>query len=723
MKKEIFDQLINDFKESDCINIDFNSHEEMKYVYLYAYYYYGNNDIDNCIDIENGINFSKKNDNCLYGGFKDNKSDEETLDLLTALYQGDNSFFDKDRVSIILSKIDIILMQYKSKTFNQTVETSRIDDYLNSNFNQRICIKLISNYKPESAAEKENIIASIKQEFHSHFPQNLFVQIIFEDDLEELVDSGNSVKESVDKCFLRLDKPNNYLEYGGEKSIIVNIKASSLKENYMLYGKNGLFAMNLRLYVKSQKVDSGIENSIKENGENFWYKNNGVIFVCDDYKISDTVLTLINCSIVNGGQTTRMIGETKFEDDFLLICKVVKNKYNNLIDKTSFVAAVAEASNTQKPIKAQDLIANRTEQRLIKNQLISANVFVTIKRGEIPNKEIYKEPWQKTTNTNLAQLIYSGVYQCPGVSRNSPTSLFTNQQKYDQIFGTEYDSNFLVDLLYIQSHYKKWSKKVSNIQLNQELSEEDKDDKRIEKGLVKNGAFYIEAMILLIAKLNFSPKLLELLNDNISNEVMFKKLYQGLTFKHRIFNCEFAQCTKAMYELFDFIVGQYFKPVYKIVKEMNPALVYSNFTKTDTYYTQIVKYIVREFSICVPSKLNTIIEKLFYKENENDKKNSNELLEFCVSYVTNEDISSDNLEDPLDVQLYEALKKFRTDEFTRRKIKAYYVFTDKELMNIIELKPTTIEELRDYNCFKYNKEIKEKLYGSEIVKIVSRYLH
>ena len=37
-------------------------------------------------------------------------------------------------------------------------------------------------------------------------------------------------------------------------------------------------------------------------------------------------LVLYNFSIVNGGQTTNLVGRASFDTDFAIMCKVIKNK-------------------------------------------------------------------------------------------------------------------------------------------------------------------------------------------------------------------------------------------------------------------------------------------------------------------------------------------------------------------------------------------------------------
>jgi hypothetical protein len=109
---------------------------------------------------------------------------------------------------------------------------------------------------------------------------------------------------------VNIDSSNNFITFGDEKSMIVNISAKSLKRIYELYYYRGLFAQNLRYYVKNAKVDANIVESIQSFPDNFWYYNNGIILICDDYIIQDNSILLSNFSIINGGQTTKLIGET-----------------------------------------------------------------------------------------------------------------------------------------------------------------------------------------------------------------------------------------------------------------------------------------------------------------------------------------------------------------------------------------------------------------------------
>ena len=350
------------------------------------------------------------------------------------------------------------------------------------------------------------------------------------------------------------------------------------------------------------------------------------------------------------------------------------------------------------------------------------NVFVQIKRGEVANKEVFTESWQKTKNEDIAQLLYAGVYQQPGTARSNKKSLFENKQKYQLIFGTKYDSSLLIDLLFIKSHYKKWSKRIDNIDTLAEDSEETKEYYRTLKGIVKNGFYYTVATIMLLMKMHYSSSFVNMLRESLGSTEVFKKTYQSITFNHRIFNCDFKSSEDKVFKLFDYVVKEYLIPSYEWYKELYPSSAYSNFTKVDSNYVSVVKRVLNEYVISggFTYQLSTIFAALSYVETPQDKEESKELLAGSVVVCPENDNSLDTEENK---ELYELLKKYRTSEFIKRKIKAYQVFNDEELKRLVQNKPTTLLELEDYNCFEYKSSLKIKNYGQDIINIISTFLN
>ncbi len=63
------------------------------------------------------------------------------------------------------------------------------------------------------------------------------------------------------------------------------------------------------------------------------------------------------------------------------------------------------------------------------------------------------------------------------------------------------------------------------------------------------------------------------------------------------------------------------------------------------------------------------------------------------------------------------LREFRKEKSKSMGVPAYYIFTDKEMNNLINVNPKTIDELRDSKIL---KDIKIKCHGEDIIKILNK---
>lgn len=79
--------------------------------------------------------------------------------------------------------------------------------------------------------------------------------------------------------------------------------------------------------------------------------------------------------------------------------------------------------------------------------------------------------------------------------------------------------------------------------------------------------------------------------------------------------------------------------------------------------------------------------------------------------------SQGKLEKVTEEELKNILIEFRKNRSKKMNIPAYYVFTNKELEELIEVEPKTVEELRKSNIL---SEIKIRTHGKEIVDIFNR---
>lgn len=321
------------------------------------------------------------------------------------------------------------------------------------------------------------------------------VSIFTENDIEKCINDVLESLETVPEAKLKIDRPRNYLEYESEenKGIMCNVLSTSIIQLYNRFASHGLFDLNIRRYIKSKLVDSGINRTLSKNRENFWFLNNGIIIACEDFEIDGNTIKIWDFSIVNGGQTTSLIGSYKGTNtkEFYIPCKIVSSKEKD-DPEMKFFTEIAEATNSQKPIYPRDLKSNTPEMLKLHNLLKDEGVFLEIKRGiKIPRGTRIS-----IKNDELAQLILSFSFQRPGTARNGKKPIFENSDLYAQIFKVKYfddpsKKGFLLDIIKLYDYYCLIEKrfKQNNVFVGTDLD------------ILKNGRYMIFALFGVLYRL------------------------------------------------------------------------------------------------------------------------------------------------------------------------------------------------------------------------------
>lgn len=703
IKKYISDLLL-EFERLSYDEMKMCTKEE-RLLYLYTYYHYFNADSSKISDISQGDVFDENSSDRIAGIYIDRDSDYEDVDIIVVNYLEDEEF-DFPGILKVFRDVEKTIFAYAE---NRNMCRKKIavllgDDDYKFTEERPLKIKLITNFNPKTAARKRSILNALNnmQPIHDY----VTYQISFGYDIEYEILEIESPKEYVDEGIITIDQADNFVSFGKESSVIVNISAKSLKSLYELYGDRGLFSQNLRYYVKSAKVDENIIESMQEHPDNFWYFNNGIILICEDYLISETSIILRKFSIINGGQTTKLIGETEFNKDFFLQCKIIKNKYLDEDERLEFISDVAEASNTQKPIKNKDLIANRIEQRLLKKQMANEGVYCQIKRGEKINKKLYPNAWQNTTNEELGQFLLSFVYQKPGTARGSKQSICGNKERYALLFGKTYNSKFLCDLLKIKAYYKLWVKKIKK-------TDDGYDPYKI--GLINNGMYFMTAIIGVVSKIYYHPEIVENINECVLSEQKLELVSQH-DIDHSIFQC-FEEPKNQFFAFFEYCYKHFYGPGYELFKSIkNGQNNYSNFTKiNNNYSTYIFSQIVREYRNGINGADRIFLDSIFYSASEEDIIRDRNLLEKYVNVISAEMNGSSDVPEELIIKLKDELIIYRTNICKEKHIKAYEVFRNLSCDRIAKFAPTTIAELKKLRCLDENQINR---YGEDIISIV-----
>ena len=343
--------------------------------------------------------------------------------------------------------------------------------------------------------------------------------------ISKIKDGYSSVKEGKIEYFLEGGK----IEYKHDEDsgIIVNISSNSLKKLYSKYKDEGLFEQNFRYFVPNKRIDDNIKKSLRDKRDRFWFLNNGIIIGCKDFDVSGYVIKLYEFSIINGCQTTTLIGEDKDKqqgEDFAIQCKIIKSnsKDNALLDD------VAEASNSQKPISERDLKSNRIEQKRLKRELEKHEISLEIKRGEKKKKH-----FKNIKNEYLAQLFLSFNLQMPGTARSNKKKIFSDENLYKKIFMRDYNDNAIKNIKDLICLSEKYDEYVENRNLKDDFVGGDNEDQ-----IVNNSKFFVVAIIgamFAMKKNNFNIKNIDnIVGNDIGIYDIFKKDYTNNDFDDKL---------------------------------------------------------------------------------------------------------------------------------------------------------------------------------------------
>ena len=267
---------------------------------------------------------------------------------------------------------------------------------------------------------------------------------------------------------------NLYEESQNEPAIVLNLCGYDLAELAIKYtntslGRNILFGQNLREALGKSKTFDGMAKTIREEPEKFWFYNNGITILAEDYdterlKDDDKAVEKIilkNFSIINGAQTTSALGrflkEARMdasEEDIEKLKKVFVLVRILKVNDSEFRSRIAIYNNTQNPITTRDMASNREEQLLLHNGLINGDdphIYMEIRRGMKAPVDVKLYKHQMTTNEELAQLAFAGFMRDP----------FTGKDKKTAIFDTDYkQSDYLLNEFYHRIfHYDAYDPK------------------------------------------------------------------------------------------------------------------------------------------------------------------------------------------------------------------------------------------------------------------------
>ncbi len=155
-----------------------------------------------------------------------------------------------------------------------------------------------------------------------------------------------------------------------------------------------LFAKNLRYYRGPTDVNEGIEKTLNDTPNNFWYYNNGITILCNSLGKSiaggnQRDYGQFECngvSIVNGAQTVGAIWAVAKRMGAAYLNSISARVHVRIISleqcPEGFDSEVTRAANTQNPIRHRDYAALDPEQQRLANEMMLDRRRYAFKSGD-----------------------------------------------------------------------------------------------------------------------------------------------------------------------------------------------------------------------------------------------------------------------------------------------------------------------------------------------------
>lgn len=198
----------------------------------------------------------------------------------------------------------------------------------------------------------------------------------------------------------------------------------------------GLFEENIRNYLGSKnEVNQKIfKSAVSDTNGEFWYLNNGVTIVCDSFDYipnsSSPLVNMVNLQVVNGGQTSYSLFEAARDDanrvrNVKVLVKIIETKQREIAGR------IAEATNSQTPIRSRDLRSNDSVLVKMEYALKDMGYFFERKR----NQYIDRPRSLRIDALKAGQCILAYYLEDPVLAKTKSNEIFG--ELYDRIFNEE----------------------------------------------------------------------------------------------------------------------------------------------------------------------------------------------------------------------------------------------------------------------------------------------
>lgn len=324
--------------------------------------------------------------------------------------------------------------------------------------------KISNSYKESLSNELDSL--NLNPLYEIFDIEKLYNMYIDENDMEEL--TGKIIPFKILNG-RHIEVPSNDEESIGKATVVTLCGkpfAEIVKENYP-----HIVAKNVRFHLGKTKNQSMINLLNSSENYKFWYYNNGITILCDNWDINsqDEEILLTNPQIINGGQTSKTLSENIefLNDKTYVLAKIIQLGTNPEKAKSESLK-IAETSNTQNKVTVADLKALCPIQKAIKANFDNLNPkwYYEIKNGEWnvltkADKKAYGK--RKLNKTDIGQ-EWRMVKDNPIEAISKKEEMYTNNKLYTKVFSANRD---VYEYLYAHHVVEMFTKLINEENLSE----------------------------------------------------------------------------------------------------------------------------------------------------------------------------------------------------------------------------------------------------------------
>ena len=369
-----------------------------------------------------------------------------------------------DFIAIDDNKVYIIQTKYQSRPLKEIPDFIKLPDSIKTELYNSTCNAELKAFFSEIKRKKnvEYNLLFVTTEKVTNEEEEYYSSLVEDENIQFSIIDSTKLRTEYESIKTMGDNPPDKvtLNLGNEdvielntispnETILITQKGSKLRNLYQNREyRERLFNLNIRQWLGKNSVNKGMIETIEKSPDKFFYYNNGITAICENYYL-DKEKQSLDCTkfqVVNGAQTLTTIAkepETVDLTNVKVLIKIVKaDKYTSGDKESSLAFNIVKNNNSQTVIKSIDFRSNDEVQIAIENKVKEYKLkypldYPISKEVVYKRKRRLNEPKKKTISMeNIAKTYYCMFINPPDVYLSSKKMWDISENgHYYKIFG------------------------------------------------------------------------------------------------------------------------------------------------------------------------------------------------------------------------------------------------------------------------------------------------